>query len=87
MREIEEMGAGELAEWIGRIRTNPWGRHRTEQLHLQAMMFAVLGNNHSDPGELLRGLRLPWEPKKEQQLSLEQMRAFLLSIGGKPGGG
>jgi hypothetical protein len=87
VREIEDtMPASELSEWIARIPKNPWGKHRTESLHLQLMAQLVLAHNHSSPADLLRETRLPWVKKPEQKMSREQLKAFLISIGGKPHG-
>ena len=88
VREIEGMPAGELMEWRGRLRNNPWGRYRTESLHKQALVYVVAAPNHGSPGKLIDNICLPWETPKSnvQVISGEQMAAFLMSIGGKPGG-
>ena len=79
------MPASELMEWSGRLSRNPWGRHRTEALHIQALMYMVAGPNHGNPGKLLDQIRLPWEKRKAdvQVISGEQMAAFLIGIGGQ----
>jgi hypothetical protein len=85
VREIEKMPAGEFMEWTGRIAKHPWGRHRVESLHRQAMIYMVAAPNHGSPGKLIDQMCLPWEtPKPNVQIvSSDQLAAFLMSIGGQ----
>jgi len=85
-REIERMPAGEFMEWTGRLKDTPWGRYRTEHLHLQLLMFLAAGPSP----KMIDMVKLPWIKGKAEnikEVSAEEMRAFLMSIGGKPSGG
>lgn len=78
------MPAGEFMEWVDRLKSNPWGRHRTEQMFLQLLVFLAAGPS----SKMLERVKLPWVEgvDRVRQVTPDQMRAFLMSIGGRPGG-
>jgi|Laugrefa1bdmlbdn_1035148.scaffolds.fasta_scaffold08300_2 hypothetical protein len=84
VREVERMPAGEFMEWTARLKDHPWGRHRTEQMYLQLIMYLAAGPS----AKLLEQARLPWVKAKPdvREVSPDQMRSFLMSIGAKPAG-
>ena len=76
------MPAGEFMEWVGRLKDNPWGRHRTEQMYLQMLIYLAAGPS----SKMVERVKLPWVegiPDRVREVTPEQMRAFLVSIGGK----
>lgn len=72
------MPAAELMEWSARLKANPWGRHRTEQLHLQTLVYLAAGPGKS----LLENVRLPWGKAADRikQVTPEQMREYLQAV-------
>lgn len=85
------MPASEWVEWCALLcgpDPDPWGHYRSDALALQMSGHVIAAPHAAKPGEMLKGLRLPWAPRPKddniQVISGQQMAMFLQSIGGKP---
>ena len=85
------MPASELHEWSGMLhgeKPELWGHYRETALWLAQNMNILSAPHAGDPGALIRRLDLPWRKPRAvenvQQVSPDQFRAFLMSIGANP---
>jgi len=82
------LGANELNEWIALAQQEPWGPYRLDTLATLGWSYSVMAAHLKDPAETARRISLPWWTERPadlvRQVTPEEMRLALLSLGAKP---
>lgn len=82
------LGAGELEEWIALAQEEPWGPFRQDVLATIGWSYAVMAPHLKDPADTAKKITLPWwkdrPAENVRQVTPEEMRLALLSLGAKP---